>query len=71
MEAVPKRKRRKQGTEAIEVSGAGPLSMSWAYGNRMFDYVHVELSHKAGKVVVLEVLGQDIPGELHDIAHNE
>lgn len=34
-------------------------------------YVHVELSHKTGKVVVLEMLGEHVSGELHDIADNE
>ena len=33
--------------------------------------LHVELSHKTRKVVVFEMLGQDIPRELHDVADNE
>ena len=50
--------------------GGYPAQQKKGRGWRVCD-LHVELPHKTRKVVVLEMLGQDIPRELHDIAYNE
>lgn len=34
-------------------------------------YVGVKLPHKAGEIIVLEILGEQIPGKLRLVPHNE
>lgn len=34
-------------------------------------YIGVQLPHKTGEVIVLEVLGQQVPGELRRVPNNE
>lgn len=35
------------------------------------NYISIELTEKAGEVIVLEILGEQIPGESHGVPDDE
>ena len=44
---------------------------AWCRAHDAITYVGVELPHKGGEVAVLEVLGQEVPGKLWRLPHDE